>query len=147
VLVSVLAFSLKVFVHIYFFMWVRWTLPRYRYDQLMDLGWKWLIPAALANIVVTAILYGLALPGRSGGIDRGGLFHFIESTPRGLVVSGPAGYGYLIGTAFLVAIPVLWWVLAKINRTTEDFNLTARRQLQIQRRAERLAAAGKVESA
>jgi len=45
---------LKVLLFIFFFMWVRWTIPRFRYDQLMDLGWKVLIPLAIANIVVTA---------------------------------------------------------------------------------------------
>ncbi|MEJ7693150.1 NADH-quinone oxidoreductase subunit NuoH [Daejeonella sp.] len=44
---------LKIFVFIFFFMWVRWTVPRFRYDQLMDLGWKILIPLAIANIVIT----------------------------------------------------------------------------------------------
>ncbi|TSD64588.1 NADH-quinone oxidoreductase subunit NuoH [Inquilinus sp. KBS0705] len=45
----------KVFAFIFFFMWVRWTIPRFRYDQLMDLGWKVLIPLAIANIVITGI--------------------------------------------------------------------------------------------
>jgi NADH-quinone oxidoreductase subunit H len=49
----------KVFAFIFFFMWVRWTIPRFRYDQLMDLGWKILIPLAIANIVVTGIVITL----------------------------------------------------------------------------------------
>ncbi len=47
---------LKIFVFIFFFMWVRWTVPRFRYDQLMNLGWKVLIPLAIANIVITGIV-------------------------------------------------------------------------------------------
>ncbi|HSK11189.1 MAG TPA: NADH-quinone oxidoreductase subunit NuoH [Vicinamibacterales bacterium] len=47
-------FILKTFALLYVFLWIRATLPRYRYDQLMALGWKWLIPLAIANIVVTA---------------------------------------------------------------------------------------------
>ena len=49
-------FLLKTFVWLYIFLWVRATLPRYRYDQLMRLGWKVLIPLAIANVVVTAVL-------------------------------------------------------------------------------------------
>ncbi len=48
-------FLLKTFVFLYVFLWVRATLPRYRYDQLMRLGWKVLIPLAIANVVVTAV--------------------------------------------------------------------------------------------
>ena len=44
----------KTFVFLYIFFWIRATLPRYRYDQLMRLGWKVLIPLAIANVVVTA---------------------------------------------------------------------------------------------
>ncbi|MEK7773364.1 MAG: NADH-quinone oxidoreductase subunit NuoH [Deltaproteobacteria bacterium] len=46
----------KVVFFIYFFMWVRFTLPRYRYDQLMTIGWKVLIPISLVNIVITGLL-------------------------------------------------------------------------------------------
>jgi NADH-quinone oxidoreductase subunit H len=48
-------FLLKCFVFLYIFIWIRATLPRYRYDQLMRLGWKVLIPVALANLIVSAI--------------------------------------------------------------------------------------------
>lgn len=50
---------LKIFAFIFFFMWVRWTIPRFRYDQLMNLGWKILIPLAIANIVLTGIVTAL----------------------------------------------------------------------------------------
>lgn len=46
----------KIFFFIFFFMWIRWTLPRFRYDQLMNLGWKILIPLALANIFITGLV-------------------------------------------------------------------------------------------
>jgi len=49
-------FLLKMCVFIGIFIWVRWTLPRFRYDQLMGLGWKYILPIALANIVLTGIL-------------------------------------------------------------------------------------------
>src|SRR5256714_15265944 len=49
-------FLLKSFVFLYVFIWVRATLPRYRYDQLMRLGWKVLIPLAIANLVLTGIV-------------------------------------------------------------------------------------------
>jgi len=47
---------IKICFFIFFYMWIRWTVPRFRYDQLMKLGWKMLIPLAIANIVVTGIL-------------------------------------------------------------------------------------------
>jgi NADH-quinone oxidoreductase subunit H len=49
-------FLIKSFVFLYLFIWIRATLPRYRYDQLMRLGWKVLIPLAIANLVMTAIV-------------------------------------------------------------------------------------------
>jgi NADH-quinone oxidoreductase subunit H len=58
-LIGTAVFFAKIFLFIFFFMWVRWTIPRFRYDQLMDLGWKILIPLAIANIVVTGVVITL----------------------------------------------------------------------------------------
>jgi NADH-quinone oxidoreductase subunit H len=49
-------FLVKVLAILFFYVWMRWTLPRYRYDQLMEFGWKWLLPAAIVNLVATAAL-------------------------------------------------------------------------------------------
>lgn len=49
-------FFLKIFFLIFLFMWIRWTLPRFRYDQLMNLGWKGFIPISIANIMVTGVV-------------------------------------------------------------------------------------------
>jgi NADH-quinone oxidoreductase subunit H len=49
-------FLLKAFLFLYVFLWIRATLPRYRYDQLMRVGWKVLIPLAIANLVVTGVV-------------------------------------------------------------------------------------------
>jgi NADH-quinone oxidoreductase subunit H len=49
-------FVAKVFVFLFTYIWVRGTLPRFRYDQLMAFGWKFLFPLAIANLVVTALV-------------------------------------------------------------------------------------------
>ena len=58
-LIGLGAFLIKIVIFIFIFMWVRWTIPRFRYDQLMHLGWRILIPLALFNMLATggAILY------------------------------------------------------------------------------------------
>jgi NADH-quinone oxidoreductase subunit H len=56
VLLGMASFSIKVIVFCWVFMQLRWTLPRFRYDQLMKLGWKGLFPIAIANVIVTAIV-------------------------------------------------------------------------------------------
>lgn len=53
-LIGVVVLFLKIFFFIFLFMWVRWTIPRFRYDQIMDLGWKALIPLSILNIIITA---------------------------------------------------------------------------------------------
>jgi NADH-quinone oxidoreductase subunit H len=49
-------FLVKVFAILFFYIWMRWTLPRFRYDQLMAFGWKWLLPVAVLNLLVTAFV-------------------------------------------------------------------------------------------
>jgi NADH-quinone oxidoreductase subunit H len=46
----------KIFFFIFFFMWIRWTVPRFRYDQLMNLGWKGLIPLSIINMAITGLV-------------------------------------------------------------------------------------------
>jgi NADH-quinone oxidoreductase subunit H len=53
---SWVTFLLKVGVILFTYIWMRWTLPRYRYDQLMGFGWKFLFPASVINLIVTAAL-------------------------------------------------------------------------------------------
>jgi NADH-quinone oxidoreductase subunit H len=58
-LISVMVFFAKIFVFIFVFMWIRWTIPRFRFDQLMHLGWKVLIPIALVNMLITGFVVAL----------------------------------------------------------------------------------------
>lgn len=55
-IIGTIGLFIKIFLFIFFFMWIRWTLPRFRYDQLMNLGWKALIPLAIVNLLVTGVV-------------------------------------------------------------------------------------------
>jgi NADH-quinone oxidoreductase subunit H len=52
-------FSLKVLGFLFLYVWIRGTLPRFRYDQLMAFGWKFLVPVALGNLVATSFILAL----------------------------------------------------------------------------------------
>ena len=54
--IEILTLALKTLFFCWLFVWVRWTTPRFRYDQLMGLGWKILLPIGIANLFVTALL-------------------------------------------------------------------------------------------
>ena len=54
--IGMLVLFVKICGFIFFYMWVRWTIPRFRYDQLMNLGWKILIPLAIFNIMITGVV-------------------------------------------------------------------------------------------
>lgn len=56
-IIQILTFAGKVGAVLFFFVWIRWTLPRFRYDQLMNLGWKVMLPLAIANVFVTGVLH------------------------------------------------------------------------------------------
>jgi NADH-quinone oxidoreductase subunit H len=56
VIISVMAFAAKMIFCLFFYIWVRWTLPRFRYDQLMRLGWMYLLPLALLNVLITGFV-------------------------------------------------------------------------------------------
>jgi len=62
---SLVYFLVKLLLVVFLFLWIRFTLPRFRYDQLMSFGWKILLPAAIANVVITATI-AIFFPGFFG---------------------------------------------------------------------------------
>ncbi len=121
VIIGIIVFLVKMTVLLYVYFWLRWTFPRYRYDQLMDLGWKWLIPAALTNIVWTAIAIFTvqALDGWHG-------MKTIESVSQGLNLT-PGGKAVMIAFGF-IGLVVAAAVLSTINWRSRDFNLKGQRR-------------------
>lgn len=115
VIVSLLVFVTKLLVILYLYFWLRWTLPRFRYDQLMDIGWKWLIPSSLINIVLTAVAVFVVQALNVGGIKT------IDSISGGLNLN-------VTGKVIMVVFGLLGLVstgalLSRINWRSHDFNL------------------------
>jgi NADH-quinone oxidoreductase subunit H len=54
--IGAVVFFGKIVFFIFFFMWIRWTVPRFRYDQLMNLGWKMMLPLAIFNIALSGLI-------------------------------------------------------------------------------------------
>ncbi|HVG32350.1 MAG TPA: NADH-quinone oxidoreductase subunit NuoH [Pyrinomonadaceae bacterium] len=121
VIASILVFILKMGVLLYTYFWLRWTLPRYRYDQLMDLGWKWMIPATLVNIVLTAMAIFLvqALNGWKGMRTIDSITQGLNLTLTGKIIMIVIGWGGLFVTG---------GVLSLINWRSRDFNLKSQRR-------------------
>jgi NADH-quinone oxidoreductase subunit H len=96
-------FFIKVLFFLYFFMWIRWTLPRFRYDQLMALGWKVLMPLGLAYVMLTAAaIYGIEdVMGISSPVAKSlilfalnvvlamGIFNLLD---RGVIIGGAGSH-------------------------------------------------------
>ena len=55
-IIHIIVFIIKIAVFLALMIWVRWMLPRFRYDQLMNIGWKRFLPVSLGNIILTAIV-------------------------------------------------------------------------------------------
>src|SRR6266540_946918 len=121
VIVSLLVFLIKLSAILYFYFWLRWTLPRFRYDQLMDIGWKWLIPSALINITLSAlaIFVTQALNGWHG-------INTIESLANGLDLTA-TGKAVMITMGFL-GLGIAGLLLSRINWRSRDFNLKSQRR-------------------
>jgi NADH-quinone oxidoreductase subunit H len=121
VVVSLIVFLAKAGLLLYLYFWLRWTLPRFRYDQLMDLGWKWMLPAALINIVVTALGVGViqGLDGFHGMQTMISVSSGLGLTATGKVIAIGIGFGNLFLTA---------GILSLINWRSRDFNLKKQRR-------------------
>ncbi|HLZ46096.1 MAG TPA: NADH-quinone oxidoreductase subunit NuoH [Gemmatimonadales bacterium] len=97
--ITLIVFGLKTFVFLFAYIWIRWTLPRFRYDQLMALGWKVLLPLALLYITVLATAiwflrvqlgweYGTGMAWALGGLNLILLIALVWWLDRGRIVSG-----------------------------------------------------------
>jgi NADH-quinone oxidoreductase subunit H len=121
VIVSLLVFLIKASVILYVYFWLRWTLPRFRYDQLMDIGWKWLIPSALINITLSALAIFIVQ-----ALDGWKSIHTIERLDRGLNLTATGKVVMIV--AGLIGLILTGLLLSRINWRSRDFNLKSQRR-------------------
>ena len=125
-LLSIGIFLAKILFFLFVFMWVRWTVPRFRYDQLMSLGWKFMLPLALVYIVlIAAVMLGLS----AAGIDQGFM------------------YATILGCVNVVVIMLLFVILDRGRIISPAYGRMSARDVerlrQVTRRAAMAAEAGR----
>ena len=121
VIVSLLVFLIKASIILYIYFWLRWTLPRFRYDQLMDIGWKWLIPSALINITLSALAIFVVQ-----ALNGWRSIHTIERLDTGLNLTATGKVVMIV--AGLIGLILTGLLLSRINWRSRDFNLKSQRR-------------------
>ncbi|HMI84839.1 MAG TPA: complex I subunit 1 family protein [Polyangiaceae bacterium] len=112
IVLGVIAFFLKTWITCWGQLFIRWTVPRFRYDQIMKLGWRFLLPSALVNVVITGVILL--------GIDAGG-----TTLGRTLDVLADASQGFVLILGVAMAIALASGILAPPRRRTRAVSSSA----------------------